>query len=57
METPMLTALDLYLATASCTELVAFASAGILTVGLGPWFVADLIQHISAARRVSQGVR
>lgn len=53
----MLTALDLYLSHASCTALVAYASLGIMTVGLGPWFVADAIEHVLAARRVSQGIR
>lgn len=53
----MLTALDLYLSTASCTEMVAYATLGAITIGLGPFAVANLIDHILVACRVSQGTR
>ncbi|MGU3661079.1 hypothetical protein [Methylobacterium fujisawaense] len=53
----MLTNLDLYLATASCTELVVYASLGIITVGLGPFLPAWIAEHLTAARRASQGIR
>lgn len=53
----MLAALDLYLATASCTELVTYASLGILTVGLGPFVPAWIADHALAARRASQGIK
>jgi hypothetical protein len=53
----MLTALDLYLSTASCTEMVAYATLGAITIGLGPFAVANLIDHVFIARRISQGVR
>ncbi|MHB2205026.1 hypothetical protein [Methylobacterium sp. CM6257] len=53
----MLNAVDLYLSTAGCAELVAYASLGILTVGLGPWFAADLLEHAWAVRAASRGAR
>jgi hypothetical protein len=55
MERLVLNALDLYLSTAGCAELVAYASLGILTVGLGPWGIADLVEHVRAARIASRG--
>lgn len=57
MERPVLNAVDLYLSTAGCAELVAYASLGILTVGLGPWFAADLLEHARAVRAASRGAR
>ncbi|WCS27817.1 hypothetical protein LOK46_13635 [Methylobacterium sp. NMS14P] len=52
----MLNNLDTYLATASCTELVVYASLGIITLGLGPFLPAWIGEHYLAARRASQGI-
>lgn len=46
----MLTALDLYLSTASAPALVVYATLGIISVGLGPFVPAVIVQHVAAAR-------
>ncbi|SFM91535.1 hypothetical protein [Methylobacterium pseudosasicola] len=53
----MLTAVAAHLDHASCTALVLYAALGAITVGLGPFAVANLVDHILVARRISQGVR
>lgn len=53
----MLVNLDTYLATASCTELVVYASLGIITVGFGPFLPVWIGDQFLAARRASQGIR
>jgi hypothetical protein len=59
MEPPMLNALDLYLATstASATQMVGYATAGIACIGAFIWGGGSLVDHVLVARRVSQGVR
>lgn len=52
----MFQAFDLYLSTASCTELVVYAALGAIGIGLGPFAVANLVDHILVARRASQGI-
>lgn len=52
----MLVNLDLYLATASCTELVVYASLGIITLGLGPFLPVWICDHYLAGRRAAQGI-
>ena len=55
----MFQALDLYLATstASATQMVGYATAGIACIGAFIWGGGSLIDHILVARCVSQGAR
>lgn len=55
----MLASLDLYLATstASATQMVAYATVGITLVGSFVWGGGNLVDHVLAARRASQGIR
>lgn len=55
----MFQALDLYLATssASATQMVAYASLGILGLGGFFWGCGHIGDQVLAARRASQGIR
>lgn len=46
----MFSALDLYLSTAPLPELLAYVGLSIIAVGLGPFAVVTVIEHVVAAR-------
>jgi hypothetical protein len=59
MEPTVFQALEFYLATstASATQMVAYATVGISCIGAFIWGGGNLVDHILAARRASQGIQ